>query len=1466
MKNVKTNVGSFAMTKLQAKMLRILAIIALVAVMGLSFVACDNGNNDYRNYGIETNALNAVIQEAVNARDGVAKASNASEVPTGKFWVTESEWNAFDAIYKAAVETKTNPSSQQAVDTVKTNLQAAIITFNAAKKAGSAAAITLSGTITVRNNGQTVPYVEIHAHTDDWNWQETVKIPSPAANTPWSIITKPFSDTTDISFDISGYDNDKYENALFTELTADVKKMVYNTDVNNIAINMDLNFITISGTLNLNYGKVIPSVRIDINRKGGNNVRLGAVNLLNVGNNTQWSTIIPSQTIDTDVIFNIVGFAGPIPYEYDQLFALWEKDFGVKVKNQNKTGIALNLITIGGTVNVTYNGGQLPIVVIHIFQDSDNDDEREWIANTEILTPSANTAWSLVIPAFTVNTEIFVGVEGKNGNGQLFWWWYDWDNETKIFAKDRNITIPLNLGNIEGDDGENTTFTSITDFATWLAGQPNNNINTPYNIKLNIGNLTGLLDFLKGLPGKFINLDLSGSTLTTIPVDAFRECASLTGVIIPNGVTSIGSAAFYNCTSLSDITIPNGVTGIGNSAFGRTKLTSITIPSSVTSITGYAFDSCTSLTAIIVNANNASFSSDNGILYNKNKTTLVAYPAGKTGNTFTIPNSVTSIGAEAFAYSNLTSMILPSRIISIGASAFYGCTNLISVTFNSTISLDNNNYSFTGDLDNKYLAGGIGTYTTTAPVSSSSVWTKQGGGGSVVMNGTWNRINGSYTYSILISGNDWTFSENNTGIFKGTWTSTVTPAAPSSGNITLKTTHQNSSGGWISIPAGYESVATNTAAFSINSTGTQMTITNSANANAEFWGKTEGTYIKDGGTGNTPVSYIITGSGTSFTAAKNGVTVGTANQTIDNVITAIKTDANGANVAIQFGNGTNVLDIGTSGVQFANSGGTWGNIAISGKITSSVGTISITNVSITSTADITSTYTSTTISNNYAIYNSGSTVTITSGTVSATGSGSTNGIYNSGTLTINGGTVSVTHADSNNGIYNYNGTVIINNGTVSVTKGDGIRNSGSSTVTVKGGNVQSVSGRAINSSGGSTVTITGGTVSSSSTSNAITCDGTLNISNGTIKSTNTNGTAIQTDNSCTATISGGTIESPQTAILNGGTLNMTGGTVTATGTGVSTCAISNVGSTAILTITGGTVSAPNAGSNGYAIRNASGGTVTITSPPAVINGKTEGINGNNSEPTAWTAVADSKFGTSDINAIAYSNNRFVAVGENGKMATSTDGTAWTAVDVSSIFGSYSTIYKIAFGNNKFVAAGGKMATSTDGTAWTAINVSSIFGTNSTINTITYVNNKFIAASLDSEMATSTNGTTWTAVNVSSIFKTEDSDFIYAIAYGNNKFVAAGSHGKMATSTDGTTWTAVGNSTFGTDIIWAIAYGNNKFVAVGNNGKMATSTDGTAWTAITTNTFGTNNINAIAYGNNKFVAGGSLGKMAYSSGN
>jgi hypothetical protein len=364
-----------------------------------------------------------------------------------------------------------------------------------------------------------------------------------------------------------------------------------------------------------------------------------------------------------------------------------------------------------------------------------------------------------------------------------------------------------------------TIFTSIGDFEAYLSVSYFDDNDT--TIKLNINDLGGSYStagsvgkVLGNNYNKYVFLDLSGSTITSIPEQAFGTDDSrygrynLTGITLPNSVTNIGDYAFSGCSGLTSITIPSGVTSIGRGAFGGctglnnviipdrvtsigdyafskcTGLTGVTIGNSVTSIGNYAFTNCTgltgvnipdsvtsigykafeecaSLTAINVNTANTTYSSQDGVLYNKAKTTLIRYPARKTG-AFTIPNSVTSIGFGVFSHctgltsitigngvtrieydafygcTNLTSITIPSSVTSFGNYAFSGCTNLTSVTFQGTIQKDKyngwyqdgQNPVFLGDLYSKFYAidssnGTPGTYITTAPVNENSVWTKQ---------------------------------------------------------------------------------------------------------------------------------------------------------------------------------------------------------------------------------------------------------------------------------------------------------------------------------------------------------------------------------------------------------------------------------------------------------------------------------------------------------------------------------------------------------------------------------------------------------------------------------------------------------------------------------------------------------------------------------------------------------------------
>ena len=224
--------------------------------------------------------------------------------------------------------------------------------------------------------------------------------------------------------------------------------------------------------------------------------------------------------------------------------------------------------------------------------------------------------------------------------------------------------------------------------------------------------------------------DCSSLTSVTIPDSvtsigewAFYGCSSLTSVTIPHGVTSIGGAAFWGCSSLTSVTIGNSVTSIGEWAFSDcSSLTSVTIPDSVTSIGDCAFYGCISLTSVTigngvtsindsfsgcvslknftVSESNSAYSSKDGVLFNKNKTKLVAYPAGKTNTSYTIPNSVSEIKEWAFSdCSDLTNVTIPNSVSKISYGTFWGCSSLTSVTIPTSVkSIDGYAFEYCSSL------------------------------------------------------------------------------------------------------------------------------------------------------------------------------------------------------------------------------------------------------------------------------------------------------------------------------------------------------------------------------------------------------------------------------------------------------------------------------------------------------------------------------------------------------------------------------------------------------------------------------------------------------------------------------------------------------------------------------------------------------------------------------------------------
>ena len=199
------------------------------------------------------------------------------------------------------------------------------------------------------------------------------------------------------------------------------------------------------------------------------------------------------------------------------------------------------------------------------------------------------------------------------------------------------------------------------------------------------------------------------SSVETVGKYCFAGCARIKNISIPNSVKTLEYAAFAECTKLTQITLNQNLEVIGDYAFNYLNIESITIPAKVKEIGATAFVNAKKLKNINVDTNNNYYSSVNGILFNKDKTTLLIYPAGKTEATYEIPSTVKIVDENAFidvpiksiiipnsveelrdwcfARTNITTITIPNTVKKMGYGICAGCTELKSAIVNSSTNL-----------------------------------------------------------------------------------------------------------------------------------------------------------------------------------------------------------------------------------------------------------------------------------------------------------------------------------------------------------------------------------------------------------------------------------------------------------------------------------------------------------------------------------------------------------------------------------------------------------------------------------------------------------------------------------------------------------------------------------------------------------------------------------------------------------
>lgn len=205
------------------------------------------------------------------------------------------------------------------------------------------------------------------------------------------------------------------------------------------------------------------------------------------------------------------------------------------------------------------------------------------------------------------------------------------------------------------------------------------------------GTVSSLCDYAFFEANAMVSADLT--PVKTIGNNAFYDNFSLTSVVLGGSLESIGASAFSCCTLLASADIPDNVQTIGIYAFSETAIRSASIPATLTSLGNYAFDGCDSLASFDVAEGNSKYSDVDGVLFDKDKTKLIKYPAARAGAEYTVPATATSVEERAFEGCKTLTNVNLGSVTAIPEEAFSDCTSLITVTSNSVTEIGEDAFS-----------------------------------------------------------------------------------------------------------------------------------------------------------------------------------------------------------------------------------------------------------------------------------------------------------------------------------------------------------------------------------------------------------------------------------------------------------------------------------------------------------------------------------------------------------------------------------------------------------------------------------------------------------------------------------------------------------------------------------------------------------------------------------------------------